>query len=141
MQTGIWIQELTKMGHEVVVSSLLGSRREHDPVERDHDSPWLRARVLHRVIVSALQGVNPDLVITLGDIWVLDPNLLREMPVAHWLPGDSRRCPRLTGMWRRLGRLRSSRCQGSGRAFPQCRIRPLVCPARDRHRTMEAPRG
>jgi glycosyltransferase involved in cell wall biosynthesis len=33
---------------------------------------------------------NPDLIITLGDIWVMDPNLLRELPVAHWLPGDCR---------------------------------------------------
>ena len=34
--------------------------------------------------------VNPDLVITLGDVWVLDPAVLRELPLAHWLPGDCR---------------------------------------------------
>jgi len=33
---------------------------------------------------------NPDLIITLGDVWVMDANLLRELPIAHWLPGDCR---------------------------------------------------
>ena len=28
--------------------------------------------------------------ITLGDVWVLDPDVLRELPVAHWLPADCR---------------------------------------------------
>jgi glycosyltransferase involved in cell wall biosynthesis len=29
-------------------------------------------------------------VITLGDVWVLDPAVMRELPVAHWLPSDCR---------------------------------------------------
>jgi glycosyltransferase involved in cell wall biosynthesis len=29
-------------------------------------------------------------VLTLGDVWVLDANLLRELPLAHWLPADCR---------------------------------------------------
>jgi glycosyltransferase involved in cell wall biosynthesis len=29
-------------------------------------------------------------VITLGDVWVLDPNVLKAMPSAHWLPSDCR---------------------------------------------------
>ena len=28
--------------------------------------------------------------LTLGDVWVLDANLLRELPLAHWLPCDCR---------------------------------------------------
>ena len=60
-------------------------------MERDHDSPWIRARVLHRVTEPALQSdPKPDLVITLGDIWVLDSSLLRKCQSAHCLPGDSR---------------------------------------------------
>ena len=34
--------------------------------------------------------IGPDLVLTLGDVWVMDPNVLRELPVAHWLPEDAR---------------------------------------------------
>ena len=34
--------------------------------------------------------VNPDLVITLGDVWVLDPQVIASLPVAHWLPSDCR---------------------------------------------------
>jgi glycosyltransferase involved in cell wall biosynthesis len=33
---------------------------------------------------------QPDLIITLGDVWVMDPNLLGQLPVAHWLPADCR---------------------------------------------------
>jgi glycosyltransferase involved in cell wall biosynthesis len=29
-------------------------------------------------------------VLTLGDVWVLDPAVIRELPVAHWLPADCR---------------------------------------------------
>ena len=34
--------------------------------------------------------MNPDLVLTLGDVWVLDPKVLAGLPVAHWLPSDCR---------------------------------------------------
>jgi glycosyltransferase involved in cell wall biosynthesis len=36
------------------------------------------------------KAVDPDLVITLGDVWVLDANILKNIPVAHWLPADCR---------------------------------------------------
>ena len=44
-------------------------------------SPSLQAHARH---------LQPDLVITLGDIWVMDANVIRELPVAHWLPADCR---------------------------------------------------
>jgi glycosyltransferase involved in cell wall biosynthesis len=33
---------------------------------------------------------KPDLIITLGDVWVMDANLLKQLPIAHWLPSDCR---------------------------------------------------
>lgn len=78
------------MGHEVVVSSYYGLQ--------SGATTWNGITILpgygHAYCSGSLQehcsAFNPDLVITLGDIWVLDPNVLRTLPIAHWLPGDCR---------------------------------------------------
>ena len=59
-------------------------------MERDPRPSRVRRELLFAVAAAARKAVQPDLVITLGDVWVLDRNLLRELPVAHWLPGDCR---------------------------------------------------
>jgi glycosyltransferase involved in cell wall biosynthesis len=89
-QTAIWSQKLKEMGHEVVLSSFWGL--SGTPMEwagmpvlpgfgGQYCSPSLQQHAKH---------VGPDLVITLGDVWVLDPAVTRELPVAHWLPSDCR---------------------------------------------------
>ena len=89
-QTAIWAQKLTEMGHEVIISAfwgLAGSATQWNGIlvlpgfGGNYCSPSLQQHARH---------VNPDLVITLGDVWVLDPAVLRELPVAHWLPADCR---------------------------------------------------
>lgn len=89
-QTAIWTQELAKAGHEVFVSAfwgLNGGRTEWNGITvlpgfgQNYCSPSLREHAKH---------LEPDLVVTLGDVWVLDPEVLRELPVAHWLPEDCR---------------------------------------------------
>ncbi len=89
-QTAIWTRKLIEMGHEVVISSywgLSGSPTEWNgiPVLPGYGHAYCSAS-LHQ----HAKALNPDIVITLGDIWVLDANLLRELPIAHWLPGDCR---------------------------------------------------
>lgn len=78
------------MGHEVVLSTywgLNGAPTEWNGIVTlpafggNYASPSLQQHARH---------VQPDLVITLGDVWVLDPNVLRELPLAHWLPADCR---------------------------------------------------
>jgi glycosyltransferase involved in cell wall biosynthesis len=89
-QTALWTQKLTEMGHEVFISTfwgLTGSPTQWNGIPvlpgfgNAYCSPSLQQHCRH---------IQPDLVITLGDIWVLDPNVLRELPVAHWLPSDCR---------------------------------------------------
>ena len=59
--------------------------------------------------------MKPDLVLDAGGCVGVDPAVLREIPVAHWLPSDCRPMSRRTGTWlRRRGRS-SSPCRGSGR--------------------------
>jgi glycosyltransferase involved in cell wall biosynthesis len=78
------------MGHEVFAATywgLNGAPTSWDGITilpgfgANYSSPSLQQHARH---------IDPDLVITLGDVWVLDPNVLRELPVAHWLPADCR---------------------------------------------------
>ena len=87
-QIALWSQKLREMGHEVVLSSfwgLTGTVTEWNGITvlpgfgQAYCSPSLQQHAKH---------VKPDLVLTLGDVWVLDPAVLREIPVAHWLPSD-----------------------------------------------------
>ena len=89
-QTAVWSQKLREMGHEVVLSSfwgLSGTVMEWAGMPvlpgfgGNYCSPSLQQHAKH---------VNPDLVIILGDMWVLDPNVLSSLPAAHWLPSDCR---------------------------------------------------
>lgn len=89
-QTATWMRELVKMGHEVTCSSywgLSGSPTEWNGITV---FPGFGGNYCTTSLHQHSQRINPDLVITLGDIWVMDPNLLRELPVAHWLPSDCR---------------------------------------------------
>ena len=89
-QCKIWARKFRDMGHEVFVSvfwGLNGAPTQWDGITvlpafgSNYASPSLQQHARH---------VQPDLVITLGDVWVLDPNVLRELPIAHWLPADCR---------------------------------------------------
>lgn len=40
------------------------------------------------ILLEHFRHERADLVITLMDVWVLEPTLLAQMPVAHWLPVD-----------------------------------------------------
>ena len=90
-QCAIWSEKLQEMGHEVFISHVLGPERGAYPVGRDHGPAWRSGGTTRPRRCSSIRGTSsPDLVITLGDVWVLDPNVLRELPVAHWLPADCR---------------------------------------------------
>jgi glycosyltransferase involved in cell wall biosynthesis len=89
-QTAIWAKKLAEMGHEVVISSywgLSGTPTQHNGVTV---LPGYGHGYCSASLSEHCKATRPDLVITLSDVWVLDPGLLREMPVAHWLPCDCR---------------------------------------------------
>ncbi len=78
------------MGHDVLISTywgLQGAPTTWDGITvlpafgGAYSSPSLQQHARH---------IGHDLVITLGDVWVMDPNVLRELPVALWLPADCR---------------------------------------------------
>lgn len=89
-QTAVWTRKLTEMGHEVVISTYWGLAGSATQWEGLTVLPGFGANYCSPSLHQHARAVRPDLVITLGDIWVMDPNLLRQIPVAHWLPSDSR---------------------------------------------------
>ena len=89
-QTAIWTQKLAEMGHEVVISSFWGLTGCATQWNGLTVLPGFGSGYCSPSLQQHAKYMDPDLVITLGDVWVLDPNVLREMPVAHWLPADCR---------------------------------------------------
>jgi len=86
----LWMLKLREMGHEVYGScywGLNGAPTSWNGITilpafgGNYSSPSLHQHAKH---------LNPDLVIDLGDLWVMDATLLRELPMAHWLPSDCR---------------------------------------------------
>jgi glycosyltransferase involved in cell wall biosynthesis len=89
-QTATWIIKLTEMGHEVVVSSYWGLSGSPTTWNGITILPGFGGSYCSSSMFEHCKAVQPDIVITLGDIWVLDHTLLKQMPVAHWLPSDCR---------------------------------------------------
>lgn len=89
-QTATWTRKLTEMGHEVVISNFWGLNGGVTQWEGMTVLPGFGGQYCSPSLQQHARYVNPDLVITLGDVWVLDPNVTRELPVAHWLPSDCR---------------------------------------------------
>lgn len=89
-QTAVWAQKLTEMGHEVIISSYWGLSGSSTTWNGITVLPGWGSNYCTSSLSGHFRSIQPDLVITLSDIWVLDPNLIKEMPVAHWLPSDCR---------------------------------------------------
>jgi len=89
-QTAIWIQKLSEMGHEVVVSSYYGLSGSATQWNGITILPGFGQNYCSTSLFEHYKALQPDLVITLGDIWVLNAGLLKQMPIAHWLPCDCR---------------------------------------------------
>ena len=90
VQTALWAQKLTEMGHEVIISTFWGLTGSATQWNGILVLPGFGGAYCSPSLGQHARHVNPDLVITLGDVWVLDPAVLRELPLAHWLPGDCR---------------------------------------------------
>jgi len=90
MQTALWVPRLQALGHEVIISAFYGLQGA--PLQ------WNGVPVLPgsapadqygaQLIGEHAKRTNADVVITLGDIWVLGPEHLKGVPVAHWMPVD-----------------------------------------------------
>lgn len=89
-QTNIWTRELQRLGHEVIISTYWGIQGGATVWNGMTVLPGFGGNYCSTSLHQHAKYFNPDLIITLGDVWVTDPNLFRELPVAHWLPSDCR---------------------------------------------------
>ncbi len=99
-QTKTWMPRLASLGHDVAVAAFFGLQSA--PARFDGiltypasgEDPWSQ---------DTLKGhyghFGADLLLTLMDAWVLDPNRLAGMRVAHWMPLD---CSPLSVLDRRI---------------------------------------
>lgn len=89
-QTKIFTRLLRDAGHEVTISTYWGLQGAPTKWEDITVLPGYGGGYCSKSLGDHVKATEPDLVITLGDIWVLDPNILRQIPIAHWLPSDCR---------------------------------------------------
>lgn len=89
-QTAVWSRKLREMGHEVFIATYWGLNGAPTAWDGITVLPGFGGAYCSPSLQQHARHIAPDLVITLGDVWVLDPNVLRELPIAHWLPADCR---------------------------------------------------
>jgi glycosyltransferase involved in cell wall biosynthesis len=78
------------MGHEVFISTYWGLNGSPTTWDGITVLPGFGGAYCSASLKEHARHTGPDLVLTLGDVWVMDPGVLRELPVAHWLPEDAR---------------------------------------------------
>lgn len=89
-QTAIWITKLKEMGHDVAVSCYWGIQGAATQWNGIPVYPGFGSAYCSTSLGEHSRMFQPDLIITLGDVWVMDPNILKNLPIAHWLPSDCR---------------------------------------------------
>jgi glycosyltransferase involved in cell wall biosynthesis len=89
-QCGIWAQKLREMGHEVVISAFWGLSGCVIQWNGITVLPGFGGAYCSPSLQQHAKHASPDLVVHLGDARMLDPAVLQQLPVAHWLPGDCR---------------------------------------------------
>jgi len=89
-QTALWMRKLQEMGHEVFGSCYYGLNGAPTQWNGITVLPAFGANYSSPALHQHARHLDPDLVIDLGDLWVMDAGLLRELPMAHWLPSDCR---------------------------------------------------
>jgi glycosyltransferase involved in cell wall biosynthesis len=87
-QTALWAPLLASLGHEIIISTFYGLQGAPlnwegflvlPASQHHHGSDILNERVKREQV---------DLLLTLMDIWVLEPQPLASLNVAHWMPVD-----------------------------------------------------
>jgi glycosyltransferase involved in cell wall biosynthesis len=91
-QTAVFTPRLRDLGHEIILSTwwgLNGSALEYEgmkllPGDQKYGNVLLPAYA---------ELYKPDAVIALMDAWVLQPDRMRDLPLAVWVPVDHKPCP------------------------------------------------
>jgi glycosyltransferase involved in cell wall biosynthesis len=96
-QTAINVPLIRDLGHEVIISAFHGLTGGTVSWRDTLVLPGCTATDVYgsMLLPGHVKDQGIDLVITLTDIWVLDPAALKGLPVTHWMPVD---CTPLSSM-------------------------------------------
>lgn len=99
-QTAQLAPRLVSLGYEVIISAYWGLAAAQTNWNGIPILPGGQGAYGEDIIAAHARNVRADLVITLMDVWVLDPAVIRELrqggvTVAHWMPVD---CKPLSAM-------------------------------------------
>lgn len=92
-QTALWTKRMAAAGHEMVISSNYGGETRVHEWEGITVLPPGEDRYAQDSLARDIAAMDPDLVITLYDAWVLRPEPLRDVLCASWLPVDHNPLP------------------------------------------------
>jgi glycosyltransferase involved in cell wall biosynthesis len=91
-QTRLFVPRLQALGHDISISAYWGLNGAVWAWEGitvfPGDEVWG-----NRLLPALAQQQQPDAVITLLDVWVLEHAKVRELPLACWVPVDHEPCP------------------------------------------------
>jgi glycosyltransferase involved in cell wall biosynthesis len=88
-QTALFVPLIAALGHEVAVSAFFG--QQGGPGEWNGHTVYPSGRHPYGcdVLPRHAKHFGADIIITLTDVWALDAEPLRGLPLAHWLPVDT----------------------------------------------------
>lgn len=89
-QTAIWITKLQELGHEVIVSTYWGLNGSPTSWNGITVLPGFGDGYCSDSLLAHFTATKSDFAISLCDVWVLRPDFLAQLPIAHWLPSDCR---------------------------------------------------
>lgn len=95
-QTDIFSRALAKRGHDVTVSAFYGLQGGRLKSGNIILLPAGHKEYGSDVLEAHYQVHQPDVFLTLMDVWVLDPRVTEKLPVAAWTPVDHQPIPPAT---------------------------------------------
>lgn len=87
-QTDIFSRALAKRGHEVIISAYFGHRGARIKTGGITILPGSRDEYGNDVLQTHYDVIQPDVFLTLMDVWVLNPAVTAQLPLAAWTPVD-----------------------------------------------------
>ncbi len=87
-QTELWVPRIASLGHEVAISAFHGLNGGMTTWRGHTVYPGGQDPYGSDVLARHARHFGADLVITLMDVWCLEPELVKGLPLAHWMPVD-----------------------------------------------------
>ncbi len=92
-QTNVFVPRLKELGHEISIGGFYGLQGSPRIWNEMLVLPSGKEKYSNDVLVADAEFVEADIVITLMDVWVLQPNITRQVQWYPWVPIDCQPAP------------------------------------------------